>query len=202
MKTDTLLFEISFLSYWHAGCGFGRSADVDALMLKGKDGLPYLPGRTIKGLLREALQCCEDAGTVPPRTAETLFGKPAKEGEYAGSIPGILIFDNAYLPEKERKWLRSQDGKTSRPALFDSFASTSLDSDGIAKDKTLRTIELCVPLSLVAKIGGVPEEGDTKEYLQKAAALLRSAGAHRSRGLGRCSCTIRERSDENERQAV
>lgn len=199
MKTNTMLFEISFLSYWHAGCGFGRSADVDALMLKGTDRLPYLPGRTIKGLLREAMQCCEDAGAVPSETTETLFGTPAEEGEYTGSIPGVLIFDNAYLPANERKWLASNDGKASRAALFDSFASTSLDSDGIAKDKTLRTIELCVPVSLVSEISGITEEGGTKEHLEKAAALLRSAGAHRSRGLGRCSCTLRERGEGNER---
>ena len=82
MNQETMILEIQLLSYWHAGSGFGRGADVDALVLKEGNSLPYLPGRTVKGLLREAMQCCEEAGAVPEGTTSNLFGTPSKEGDY------------------------------------------------------------------------------------------------------------------------
>ena len=47
-------YKIEFFSNWHCGSGLAAGADVDALVIKDKDGLPYVPGRTIKGLLRDA----------------------------------------------------------------------------------------------------------------------------------------------------
>lgn len=192
MPTKSMFLEIKLLSYWHAGSGFGRGADVDALVLKDPHNLPYLPGRTVKGLLREAMMCCEESGAVPAGVVERLFGKAAKEGKYTGSIPGILAFDNAVLPGKEREWLSSasSDARRARSALYDSFASTSLDKDGIAQDRTLRTIELCVPVALYAEIHGIPRDDETEIHLSKACSLLRAIGSHRTRGLGRCDCTL------------
>jgi hypothetical protein len=198
MKQETMILEIQVLSYWHAGCGFGRGADVDALVLKDGNSLPYLPGRTVKGLLREAMQCCEDAGAVPEGTTSNLFGTPSREGDYAGSLPGVLSFGNAVLKKTEREWLTSREGSPTRAALYDAFASTSIDSaSGIANDKTLRTIELCVPLILEAEIGGIPDNTEAEGHLKKAAVLLRALGAHRTRGLGRCRCTLRKRSERD-----
>ena len=195
MNSKSMLLEIKLLSYWHAGSGFGRSADADALVLKDRDDLPYLPGRTVKGLLREAMQRCEESGAVPAGLTERLFGTPTERGKSTGSTPGVLAFDNAVLPTKEREWLASQNAKEARDALYDTFASTSIGTDGIALDRTLRTIELCVPVVLNAPVSGVPE--DAEEPLRKACALLRALGSHRTRGLGRCECTLRKRSENH-----
>lgn len=198
MKQYAMILEIQILSYWHTGSGFGRGADVDALVLKNRNSLPYLPGRTVKGLLREAMQCCEDAGAVPGGTADTLFGTPSQKGKNTGSVPGILTFGNAELRKQERRWLSSTEGSGAREALYDTVASTSIDSSsGVAVYRTLRTIELCVPLTLESEIGGIPEKSGTEEHLKKAAALLRALGSHRTRGLGRCRCTLRERSEDD-----
>ena len=45
-------YSIEFFSYWHCGSGLAAGADVDELAIKDGDGLPYVPGRTVKGLLR------------------------------------------------------------------------------------------------------------------------------------------------------
>lgn len=195
MNSKDMQLEIKLLSYWHAGSGFGRSADADALVLKDRDDLPYLPGKTVKGLLREAMHCCEESGAVPAGTTERLFGKHTEEGKPTGSTPGALAFDSAVLPAKEREWLASKNAKTHRDAMYDTFASTSIGNDGIALDRTLRTIELCVPVVLNAPVSGIPE--DAEEPLHKACALLRALGSHRNRGLGRCECTLRKRSEDH-----
>lgn len=64
MKTDTLnpskvytvTYRLKFYSEWHCGSGLGAGADVDALVVKDKNKLPYVPGKTIKGLIREAVE--------------------------------------------------------------------------------------------------------------------------------------------------
>lgn len=49
-------YQIQFHSYWHCGSGLAAGAGVDALVVKDADGLPFVPGKTIKGLLREAME--------------------------------------------------------------------------------------------------------------------------------------------------
>lgn len=190
MNEAIIQLDISFLSYWHSGSGTGRGAEMDALVLRDHHGLPYLPGRAVKGLLREGLQSCEDAGLVATGRTCYLLGTPARDGEYDGSSPGILSVRDACLSAAEHAWLVSAEGCASKDALFDAVASTSLDARGMAADHTLRVIELCVPLKLTARISGPP--GDWSKDMQKACALIRGAGSHRNRGLGRCELRISE----------
>lgn len=190
MKKTTVWVDFSILSYWHAGSGQGRSAASDALVQKDRDGLPFLPGRTVKGLLREGVRCGEDVGAVPAGSTDRLFGKAAEEGDAAGSVPGELCFYDAVLPEEERRWLSSSEGADFRSGLYDAMASTKIDDKGLAEDKTLRTIELCVPLTLSATASG--PGGDWVDVLEKACRLVRGLGSHRHRGLGRCRCTVRK----------
>lgn len=41
-------YKIEFFSNWHCGSGLAAGADVDALVVKDCNGLPYVPGKTIK----------------------------------------------------------------------------------------------------------------------------------------------------------
>ena len=188
MKT-TVLLEIRIFSFWHVGSGMGRGPDVDALVLKDAAGLPFLPGRTVKGLLREGVQLCEDVGVLSSGRTCELFGTPSESGDPAGSRPGCLRFNDARLPEKERLWLRSPERSDFRGALYTYFASTSLDAEGLAKDQTLRTIEMTGPLTLQTAIDG-PEDRRWSNDLSRACPLVRALGSHRNRGLGRCQWLI------------
>ena len=49
-------YKIEFHTDWHCGSGLAAGADVDALVVKDQSGLPFVPGKTIKGLLREAVE--------------------------------------------------------------------------------------------------------------------------------------------------
>lgn len=55
-KEYTVTYHLKFYSEWHCGSGLGAGADVDALVVKDKNKLPYVPGKTIKGLIREAVE--------------------------------------------------------------------------------------------------------------------------------------------------
>jgi len=192
-----VLLKIKLLSHWSAGSGRSRGADADELVIKDKYGLPYLPGRTVKGLLREAMQTCEDAGQVPEGTTHYLFGTPSIQGNPAGSKPGMLQFRNATLPAEEKNYLKNKVHSVDNnliDAMYDIISFTKLDDEGIAQDKTLRTIELTIPLELETKISwkGPAADPNWISYLQKACTLLRGLGAHRNRGFGRCLVTIQK----------
>lgn len=53
---SNIKYTIEFYSQWHCGSGLSAGADVDALVVKDKDYMPYVPGKTIKGLVREAVE--------------------------------------------------------------------------------------------------------------------------------------------------
>lgn len=38
-------YSIQFHTDWHCGSGLAAGADVDALVVKDKDGLPFVPGK-------------------------------------------------------------------------------------------------------------------------------------------------------------
>lgn len=182
MKIKSAVLQINILSYWHAGSGDGRGAELDALVLKSGEQLPYIPGRTVKGLLREGVTICEENGLLVKGRTDTLFGQPAGIGVREASTPGSLVFDNASLPTEEARWLAANH--TPRNALYDHFSSTSIDEYGMAVDHTLRTIELCVPLCLYATVQGPGT--DWLPDLKIGCTMVRALGSHRNRGLGRC----------------
>lgn len=172
-------YKIEFFSNWHCGSGLAAGADVDALVVKDAKGLPYIPGRTIKGLLREAAcELCGDNILI-----NKIFGlsgdeKPAKPGDIRAAIS---FFGNATLPEGA-----AIVSANLTPHLFQTFVSTRIDENtGIAKDNTLRKIETVVPCTLEGEIRNIPEEGE--EVLRKALQLIKRMGTGRNRGYGRCS---------------
>ncbi|HIJ96599.1 MAG TPA: hypothetical protein HPP94_12845 [Desulfuromonadales bacterium] len=180
-------------SYWHAGSGSGEGSNLDALVVKSPAGLPYLPGRTVKGLLREAVQVAEDCRQVAEGITEKLFGttptNPPQTTRF-GTLPGSLAFESATLGNEMEEWAGEEANRLQLCGLYAQLASTKIESTGIASDKSLRKIEVAVPLQLTATVS-TSEEGD--EWLQAlitAAPLLRSLGAHRSRGMGRATVEV------------
>ena len=64
-----------------------------------------------------------------------------------------------------------------------------LSPNGIAKEGSLRRIEVTIPLTLEAEILNVPTE--LKELLIEALSMVKRLGVNRNRGLGRCSLTVK-----------
>lgn len=176
----TIKYEIEFFSNWHCGSGLAAGADVDALVIKDGQGLPYVPGRTLKGLLREAASVLsEDQETV-----DKTFGI---SGDKDGHITGASFFSNATLPSAERQYILEQ-GLASH--LYQTFSSTRIDENGIAKDNALRRIETVVPCKLEGEILNVPNGAE--QMLEDAMHYIKRMGTGRNRGYGRCKISIRK----------
>lgn len=177
---STIKYEIEFFSNWHCGSGLAAGADVDALVIKDKEGLPYIPGRTIKGLLREAATIL----SADNKIIGTIFGI---SGDEEGHQTGCSFFGSATLPIAESRYIVEQ-GLISH--LFQTFASTSIDENGIAKDNSLRKIETVVPCKLDGEILNVPD--GSEQILEDAMHYIKRMGTGRNRGYGRCKISIRK----------
>ena len=181
-----LTIKIEFFSPWNCSSGLSAGADADSLVIKDKDGLPYLPGKTVKGLIREAV---EDYVSLSGRPIDTAaaFGKEAKS-DTADSLPqkGTLFFSNASLDKKEACAILEAG---TADFLYINRASTAIDKNtGIAQDHSLRTIETTVPCTLYAHVMHV--EDDLAECMKQALGLIKHIGTGRNRGMGRCRFSI------------
>jgi CRISPR-associated protein Csx10 len=188
MKHAIITFE--FLSWWHAGSGLGQGGATNALVIRDRDGLPYLPGKTVKGLLRDAFELAEQHSQLEGLRTATLFGpQDTSNWEPPGRAPGKIQVDNAYLTREAATWLLSED-KERMPALFHTVAATAIGENGVAERSTLRSTEVCPPMILKGRIT-CPDEVAFNE-LKRLAPLIRGVGKNRNRGLGRCQVTVGE----------
>src|SRR5699024_12014467 len=98
-------YQIKFLSDWHVGSGLGAGAETDAEVLKDENKLPYIPGKTIKGLLKAALYEMIVVKHIDKDAVDKLFGYEIKdkEGKVVKTCPGSLFFSNENLPVAQQK---------------------------------------------------------------------------------------------------
>jgi CRISPR/Cas system CMR subunit Cmr4 (Cas7 group RAMP superfamily) len=187
--------EIHFdiLSYWHAGSGYGQGADLDAVVVRNAAGLPFLPGKTVKGLCREAVVTLEELGKLT-NVSEKWFGSITQDKLKTRfeTDPGILSFSSAIPAPAEinEEWAKAN--KQMLQALYGDLAATRIeDVTGLAADKSLRKIEVAIPLKLVAAVTATTDDTEWIESLKMAAKMIRSLGSHRRRGLGRVVVTVK-----------
>lgn len=175
-------YSIQLHTYWHCGSGLAAGADLDALVIKDDRELPYIPGKTIKGLVKEAvddLLTYEKVSSTPDGYVKTFgyFDNKDKKEKAA------TFFSNAALSSKEAEVIKS-NGLTRY--LYTSLANTAIDEKGIAKDHSLRKVEATLPCTLEGEILDIPDQ-EMADYIVKAMNLIKNLGMDRNRGLGRCT---------------
>lgn len=181
----TLRYELKFFDYWHISSGLSGGAAFDSYVVKDDLGLPYMPGKTIKGLVREMAELFWDKENI-----DKCFGKQSNKDRQDGddTTMGECYFSNAKLEESVAKEIVSSKLKLTNN-LFDVISATRIDENGVAVDKSLRDIEVVVPVVLHGSIDDI-----TEEYMQdmkKALKMVKRLGLNRNRGLGRCEFTVK-----------
>ncbi|MCS7271689.1 MAG: RAMP superfamily CRISPR-associated protein, partial [Gemmataceae bacterium] len=53
---ERFVVRLTFESDWHVGSGMGRPGNVDRLVTRDSDGLPYVPAKTLCGIWRDACE--------------------------------------------------------------------------------------------------------------------------------------------------
>ncbi len=172
---SNIKYTIEFFAQWHCGSGLSAGADVDALVVKDRNGMPYVPGKTIKGLVREAVEnLMQFTETNKSGLIKEAFGEE-------GKTTGCAHFGNAELNEYERNAIIEANASQ---FLYNKVTTTAISKDGTAQDHSLRSIQTVVPCTLHGRITGVPEE--LADDIVRSFGLIKRLGHKRTRGLGRC----------------
>jgi hypothetical protein len=145
---------IKFFDYWHISSGESAGVLYDATVLKDENGFAYIGGKTIKGLVKDAMKYIDDTYLLEEQ------------------------FSNLELPLLTKKQIENN-----KEFLYKKISSTAIDSDTkMAKDHSLRDIEVVIPITLYGKIENISD----KDNILKALKLIKRVGLNRNRGLGRC----------------
>ena len=186
-----MILTFRILSWWRVGTGRGDAGALDSRCARDRDGLPVIPGRHVKGLLRHAVREAGGLDWLDKGTEALLFGSHPAPGVALNdkTQPGRLRIDDARLPEHDIKALRGQTALIA--GLFAARRATAMDADtGTARPRSLRFDEVAVPVTLVSEVTAIP--GDTSDWagwLTAALPLIREVGGQRTRGLGRVIVT-------------
>ncbi len=197
-----LIYSITFHAYWHVGSGLSGGASTNALVLKNSLGLPFIPGRTLKGLLREAAETMKSIhpGFIPDKFIDDVFGPRTEERAIDKASEYLLgygsFFSNAELSTELSSALTKEQGDENlKSYLYHNLSSTAIGKDGKgqALDHTLRRVQVTIPLSLYAYIDNFPDEEEYIQYMNRCFKWVKRMGVNRNRGLGRCFLELKSK---------
>ena len=209
------LLELNIHSYWHIGSTAAAGPDVDAEPARTAWHLPYVPGRTLRGLLRDAMRLTasfDGIGFTMDDVARWFGSDPTREDADSeqrerqlqaarwSTLPGVVTVGSAELGQTaaERSAWRAfgKGGAGEVDRLFHRIAQTAVDEEtGVAATSTLRSQRVAVPMVLWATLT-VPEVEAAKwrDGLLKSLPQLVELGSHRTRGFGRVTCVLHDAS--------
>lgn len=210
-------YKLDMLSRFH--CGTGHSFGlIDEVVRKDRDGYMYIPGSTIKGLLREGceniLKIFKEDVRDPHQEREAMYSwnKPQIPHFIFGSrfFEGEIFFNQATMSNEDRDFfhgpIHAGENYEKRYLHYQvqNLSHTSISHRlGTVKRKALfnleyglkgLTFEGCIVGSLKGHdLESLDKTGtDSLVYLLAALISLDSIGGQRSRGAGRCRTTIKK----------
>jgi len=191
------------------GSGESRAGVLDREVVHDDLGLPVIPARRLKGILREAaLDVHDNLNAFPLWIESRLETTDALFGETGQGQPGPFRLGDARLPDHEelRRWLkdassRGDDARYFHPeavlmAYTEQRSQTAMDpqSGGPQQDSLRVTRVLRPDLEFVAEGQLVVDDSDSNAntllLLALACRSARRMGLSRNRGLGRVDISL------------
>ena len=203
IRFDEFTLEVAALSPLHLGSG-RADVNVDAEVVHDRAGLPYFPGKRLKGLIYESalevLEMSELAGLnlFTEEEMEELFQHNVQSDTQL-TIPNLHLASEEAARQMEEDWLYLQQRYSDLVSAQDVLSlytslryQTMIDREtGTAAETSLRNIR--VVDEGFTFCGTVRLKGGTRKKLTILALALRNlsqAGMKRNRGFGRISCAM------------
>ena len=202
VKREMLKLTVTLLSNLCAGNGESLGNRVDTDVIMDKYGMPLIPARRLKGVLRESADLLAQnayqlkSGTAVTREmVDALFGTPEKQG--------LLVISDAVLPDyAAKKALLNQLGQKDEAdaqnvtAAYTTILGQTRMENGMAAEGSLRYTrvvrgwlpDLVTRTSFEAEIQTLDQ--DDYDLLEAACKITRHIGTHRARGLGLVRMTL------------
>ena len=182
-------YKIELFDFWHTSSGLSGGMDVDLTVLKDEHGLPVLPGKTIKGLLREAAESIHvlNEKLVSKEFIDYVFGERSDLEDEARNDykEAEVFFSDATLSQN----VINNTSKFPKDLFYREIASTEIDKNGQAKEHSLRQMEVTIPLELYGTLLNMDDK--YIDELKWAFSWIKRLGYNRNRGLGRCKISIK-----------
>jgi len=175
------------LSDWHIGTGSGGHGQIDRSIARDENQLPYIPAKTLTGLVRDA---CEemldwlghDSDPEMYNWATYLFGR--------ANQPSRVRIRSARMDSATQEYMQSLssiDQQVISKNLATVKAGVSIDAQtGRAKDDHLSFTEVARPMELTAEIELLDVTPQALALFASACETVEYVGGKRRRGLGRC----------------
>jgi len=188
--------QVKLLSDAAFGRGEGTAGAVDVEVEHDDFGLPFLSGKTLRGLLRDSWLSMQSCFQELTGAAHRVFGPSASCGEDA-----ILRIGDAMLGDDVRAWVEAAETRDRHPvssamvleSLTEIRWQTSISrKTGASDDKTLRAVRVIVR-GLTFKASALwlePPGPMDRQCLALALLATRHAGLSRNRGMGRVLLTL------------
>lgn len=215
-STSPFPVTIRFDSDWHIGSGTSRSRELDRSIMRDHEGLPFVPAKTLVGLLRErALQIATALDTVSGSDAwgawhRFLFGtRPSESTANPGDhirrapIPAALKAEPLRLDDALRARLSGRYATGSALTAAELRAATTVvrasvriaETTGTAMDEHLLFDERARAGLTVGARWSIDAPAGTDLWpagllLGSAARLVIAVGGKRRRGAGECTVVI------------
>lgn len=203
MSRKKATLEITLKSDLCVGSGYSYAGIIDQDICYNENGIPYIPGRRIKGCLRDAAQL------IRMEQIEKMFGQT---GSHTSTS---MLVENAYLKgydeiNQELNQLKKNEiyaKYLTQQKVLDQFTmiktQTSIDENtGVSKENHLRYtrvlnqyvdgIDKQAPLVFVSEIEYESNQEEDDNRMCAVAKALRHIGYNRNRGLGNVQCRIIE----------
>ena len=187
-------YQITFHSFWHSSSGLSGGVYADSLVIKDDQNIPYLPGRTVKGLLRDSayrVKYFSEGALVTDDFIYRVFGERPNSTQQVNEVKTLeaeAFFGNAHVSSFVKAELQKTPELINQ--LYDIHASTKINEKGVAEDHSLRQMEIVVPLTLYGQIDHFPESEVFEKQLHYCMQGVKRLGLNRTRGLGRCTFSI------------
>jgi CRISPR/Cas system CSM-associated protein Csm3 (group 7 of RAMP superfamily) len=184
LKTTIIL---RMQGYWAVGSGKGGGNEVDSRIDRDSDGLPYVPGKMLKGLIKDACLRLKNAGNSDFDFVDNIFGSSDENSNLnrTATKSGKIYISDAQLSSSLSAALAMPKNRSAKDNLTRNLYSTAINDETLtADDKSLRGYEVAVPMDLYATLE-CDCDTSTFDYIKMAASKLVCAiGSHKSRGLG------------------
>ena len=185
MISATMILKMQ--GYWAVGSGKGGGDEVDNRIDRDSDGLPYVPGKMLKGLIRDACVRLWSAGNKTFDFVDEIFGA-SKESEglnRTATQTGRIYISDARLSPQLRSALLTGYEPGAKDNLTRNIYSTAInEKTGTAKEQSLRGYEVAVPMELQATLECDCSQEVFNAIKKATSSLVYAVGSHKSRGLG------------------
>jgi CRISPR-associated protein Csx10 len=212
---DTYLIKLTFKSDALPGSGEGFGSVIDQDVVFDDLGIPYIPGKRIKGLLRESYeevcQVLNNSSTVCLDPI-LLFGKPGQDLESPVYFSNLFVEDYMKLKDTLKKLSLIYPLIFNQESIIEAFTylrqQTAIDQiTGTALPHSLRTIRVLKKgitfvgdLKIDKDILGKNRNNNYKNLiycLALACKNLKRMGTKRTRGFGEIDCFLADSSGKD-----